>query len=928
MKKQFFILFLFFAGNCLVASVPDIINFTTKDYGSHPINYDCEQDSNGIMYIANAYRVMEYDGSTFRTIPLVAGKSAISLGKDNKGRIYVGSSSEFGYLDKSPDQKTVYKSLKHLIPGNQEIKEVNEIIYHDNAIYFSTYHKVFRLKNNVIDTVEGLSDSTFISQIQVVNNELLLWQLEKGLARIKDLKTEFFYKKKINKHAYSIQYIKNNYVVFGDMGIEVLMGKDWLNQKTNSIQGITSVLKISPKQYLIGTNKSGLFIISENGDIERHFTTQQGLQDNFIRNLFKDRAGNIWIAYNNGIGIFKWHSPLQYITKNQGFDGMGYCGVVFQNTLYIGTTQGLYKLENWERGLQELQKFKKVKGIKEGNINYLSIANGQLIICQAAETYAIKSDQPEMISDGEWYGSWIWKTAEKYRKTEGFVGTYEGVERYEFTGEKWEWKSRIKGFKESSRVLEIDDRGIIWAIQGNKGLYRVELNSERDSAISVINYAEKYETFNTDDFNDIFYFKNKIYITTFKGVYYLEGDELVKDKSFENIKKYVERARLCDKDKIYGIFKDQPYLLIKNGENWEVQSSSVSFGKNGLVGSAEFFKRISDDIYLIGTQNGFTIYNPTKEPKSSHVKCQIRNIEILMENEDSMLFHGKPQNKLELSYSHNNLRFTFSFPEYGFLDQIIYQTKLSRGNQKGNWQNVKEVNYREFTNLKEGEYTFTVRAKKGNQTIGDQSYKFTILPPWYKTTWANVLYFLLVIFGGLIIRARFKKQAEKLKKEKEREIKIREKLHKAEKLEIELKNKDNELAYMALSYTQKKEMLASLENKLDALSKELEHTERSKVNSLKRTISSSIDDESNWENFQVHFDEKNNNFFTKLKEIDNKLSESYLLFCSYVKMGKSNKEIAELLNISVAAVEKRKYRLKKKWGLDNEISFTDYLREL
>ena len=45
-------------------------------------------------------------------------------------------------------------------------------------------------------------------------------------------------------------------------------------------------------------------------------------------------------------------------------------------------------------------------------------------------------------------------------------------------------------------------------------------------------------------------------------------------------------------------------------------------------------------------------------------------------------------------------------------------------------------------------------------------------------------------------------------------------------------------------------------------------------------------------------------------------------------MGKSNKEIAELMNISVAAVEKRKYRLKKKWGLENEISFTDYLRSL
>ena len=123
-------------------------------------------------------------------------------------------------------------------------------------------------------------------------------------------------------------------------------------------------------------------------------------------------------------------------------------------------------------------------------------------------------------------------------------------------------------------------------------------------------------------------------------------------------------------------------------------------------------------------------------------------------------------------------------------------------------------------------------------------------------------------------------------------------------------------------------MLASLESKLDVLSKELEHSEKLKVNSLKRTISSSIDDESNWENFQVHFDQKNDNFFQKLKKIDSKLNESYLLFCSYVKMGKSNKEIAELMNISVAAVEKRKYRLKKKWCINSETSFTDHIRSL
>ena len=122
-KNSFLILFLvlFFSSN---ASVPDVLNFTTKEYNGHSINYDIEQDSSGIIYIANAYGILEYDGRTFRKIPLAQGKSAISLSKDGSGKIFVGSSSEFGCLEKDATQKTYFKSLKDLIPGNKEINEV------------------------------------------------------------------------------------------------------------------------------------------------------------------------------------------------------------------------------------------------------------------------------------------------------------------------------------------------------------------------------------------------------------------------------------------------------------------------------------------------------------------------------------------------------------------------------------------------------------------------------------------------------------------------------------------------------------------------------------------------------------------------------------------------------------------------------------
>ena len=42
----------------------------------------------------------------------------------------------------------------------------------------------------------------------------------------------------------------------------------------------------------------------------------------------------------------------------------------------------------------------------------------------------------------------------------------------------------------------------------------------------------------------------------------------------------------------------------------------------------------------------------------------------------------------------------------------------------------------------------------------------------------------------------------------------------------------------------------------------------------------------------------------------------------------SNKEIANVLNVSPAAVEKAKYRLKKKVDLNREVSLDEFIQKL
>jgi DNA-binding CsgD family transcriptional regulator len=83
--------------------------------------------------------------------------------------------------------------------------------------------------------------------------------------------------------------------------------------------------------------------------------------------------------------------------------------------------------------------------------------------------------------------------------------------------------------------------------------------------------------------------------------------------------------------------------------------------------------------------------------------------------------------------------------------------------------------------------------------------------------------------------------------------------------------------------------------------------------------------EAEWENFSLHFETVHPSFFKNLKTKHNNITTNELRLCAYLLMNLSNKEIAILLFISSDAVQKAKYRLKKKFSLSTDDKLFDYL---
>lgn len=104
--------------------------------------------------------------------------------------------------------------------------------------------------------------------------------------------------------------------------------------------------------------------------------------------------------------------------------------------------------------------------------------------------------------------------------------------------------------------------------------------------------------------------------------------------------------------------------------------------------------------------------------------------------------------------------------------------------------------------------------------------------------------------------------------------------------------------------------------------------EKDKVNEINRVIKSNLNAQQDWETFMIHFEKVHPDFFRRLKARYGDLTKHNLRLCAYFRIGISNKEIAQILNVSPDAVKVSRRRLKKKLGLSEKDSLDDFIASI
>lgn len=959
-------LLLFIVANTLNAlaqntiGLPQITNFNNTIYQGGTQNWDIRQDSMGRMYFANNEGLLTYDGSHWRLYPQPNKTILRSIALD-KNRIYAGGQDAIGYY--TPDKQGVlqYTSLKELIPKQyRTFTDVWETEVFNQSVFFRTWSCIFEYRDNAISVYPALNGWEIMKKtgnmlivqdrklglMQFTNNE---WQPmgPKSSAPPFDVSGIFA----IDNDSILISSLqKGLYIFYKGALTKKITGADENFAKSQ----VYCVEKINNAEFVVGTTSQGCFIVNKNGQIIQQIARPEGLQNNNILSVFLDKDNNLWTGLDNGISFIAYNSAIKYIKPRKSDELSGYSVKIFDNKLYIATSDGAYcaSLSMDAKDLSfSKSDFTELKN-SNGQAWRFDVVNQQLLLGHHNGSYTIRKN--EAIPLTQTSGAWFFLPTSSVSPAKNLlVGTYGGLVMLNYENNSFINKGELKGMNESLRFLAIDNDNTIWASHPYRGIYKIVLAPD--------GHSFNYELLTEKDglpstlCNYVFRAKNRVVFATEKGIYEFDAVK----------KKFIPSTALAN---VFGKMVIQYLKEDNDGNIWFCTGKKigvVSFtGKNNdpkftyfpemtgkiLSGFENIYPYDKENVFI--ASNTGIIHLNYKKYIQGNINPNILLTQVKMSGEsDSLIFGGylsqnydpsgssSNDKSLHFSNSNNSFHFEFSSPEFGLQRNIEYSYRLKGYDRE--WSSFTSKTEKEYTNLPEGHYTFVVMA---SDNLGNKSesigYSFIINPPWYKTLWAYLLYIAVLAAGIFLVykwqkrkfnqqQIRFEKEQARLKYIHQLEVEKNEKeiiQLQNEKLINEMVYKNKELADVSMHLVERSDALIKVKDELQRLHKKTEDSHD--VKRVLQLVNDIEKNNSNWEQFAAHFDEINNDFVKNLKTRYPNLTSTDLKVCTYLQLKLASKEIAQLMNISVRGVEISRYRLRKKLQLPTGQTLNDFLNKI
>lgn len=749
-----------------------ITTYLPDEYGSAPMVWTALQSDDGIVYFGTSTGIVEYDGVTWRSLfKKNQVISTYSLTQDDQGRIYYAG-RDFGYLDVNHKEGTKPVSLFHLIPEDlREGFKAWDIHFLEGSLMIrSGFEKVIRLELNDDMTLKSLKSwqaETSFGTAFVVGNKYYVRQAGKGLYR---------------PEGDELKLIPNT-ESFGGIGLTIIV--PYPNETGSSVliggqttgfyvfdgaesrklaTGIDGELEVGallwdaiPYQgnYIVALLGGGVVVMNPEGEILRRIGTEQGLSTNVVSKVYLDQNKGLWATTDDGIARIAIESPVLTFGKELEINSAIWNIQKKGEELYLGTSTGFLKFDPSKKVFQP------VPGVIPRTL-FDFFFDGEDLIVPGVELQVLRNGKRLGLywpkNEGESRYVLVPTTHPNLLLVGGQTGLFvyrRGVSK----DTPWDYLGKVPNIGPIEYNLMEGKDGTVF-MRGMDKLYALDISdwSRETSDLTKINttfmdFDPSVDLFSMVD-GEFFFWSSegfKKFSPKDKGLIPAEEFRAVENDLLDF---YQPKTGTLWYESMDGSL----YILTRDASDKFVRDDTPS-SVRPFLSSTGFMDEDSITWYV--SNRDLIRYDPKKDNQTDkEFFTLIRRIETKTDTLP-LISYGRDRTLPAREAKDNSYRFEFAAPYFEEEKKTKYQTYLEGFDP--DWVDWNDNTFKEYTNLPPGPYTFRVRALAHTGRISDEAgYSFVVLPPWYATWWAYLVYTLL--FVGLIA-AIVKWRSRKLKAE-------------------------------------------------------------------------------------------------------------------------------------------------------------------
>jgi ligand-binding sensor domain-containing protein len=505
------------------------------------------------------------------------------------------------------------------------------------------------------------------------------------------------------------------------------------------------------------------------------------LRTNYIRNIYADHSGVLWIGtYNAGLNKLDPGKKqfIHYRKELNNSNSLNHNMVWSihedrKGILWIGTHGE--ELTRFDRARNEFTRYAlpnrpsdvgcydKVMSIYEDKAGILWLAAGEPGITKFDPETGQFSFQPLDSTDFQGQKCHTINFFYEDRSGTPWIGT-NGGRIYEYLPLTGEFRHFSSGSREDTRLksdkvvsMVEDQNGIMWIGAEGNGLYRFDREKEqftnfRASLSDPNSISSDYVSFVYEDKSGI------IWLGTYGGglnKLILAGEKKNAQPTFIH---YTEKHGLPN-NVIYAIMEDESgniwlstnYGLSKFNSRKEIFTNyNVNDGlQSNEFNSGAFFKSNSGEMFFGGI-NGFNSFFPQNIKDNSHIpKIVITDFSLFNKSVPIIRPFGERKilqksvsstEEIELAYDDDAFSFEFAALHYSSPEKNQYAYKMEGFD--ADWIHVdSNKRFAAYTNLDPGEYVFRVRGSNNDGIWNEEGRSVTLLitPPFWEVWWFKVL---------------------------------------------------------------------------------------------------------------------------------------------------------------------------------------------